>query len=658
MEFYQNDSQYSRNLIEASVDPLVTLNPEGKITDMNRAFTHLMGKNRIDLTYTDFKTYFCEPEKAETLFKEVFDKKTVTNFPLVLENSKTTDLLFNGSVFLDQQYNIVGAVLVGRDISELKRVQNELIEAKLLAETIAKETEKAKQKAEEATKAKQQFLSNMSHEIRTPMNAIIGFTKVMLRTEISSKQREYLSAIKMSGDALVVLINDILDLAKVEAGKMNFERQPFKLASCISAILQLFENKIQEKKLELIAYYDEEIPEVLLGDPTRLHQIMSNLISNAVKFTEKGSIQVSVKLLEQDQSNALVVFTVSDTGIGIAENKKEKIFENFQQATVETARMYGGTGLGLAIVKQLVEAQGGQIEVNSIPGVGSTFSFVLSFPKTSKKVREETEMPIAISETDKAKVLVAEDMKMNQLLMKTLIEEFGFSCTVVENGRCAVEKLATEPFDIVLMDLQMPEMGGFEATEHIRNEMNSDIPIIALTADVTTTDLEKCKMVGMDDYISKPIDDRLLFNSIVNQLKNHKSLTKEAAETKKETNLKCVDMSHLNKLTKSNENFLSQMILAYLEQTPFLINTIKSSFENKEWDTLCAAVHKLIPSFSLIGMKGPYENTARKIHEFAHQQQLSQEIHCSILELEKACVETCKELETELSTLNCEINET
>jgi len=204
----------------------------------------------------------------------------------------------------------------------------------------------------------------------------------------------------------------------------------------------------------------------------------------------------------------------------------------------------------------------------------------------------------------------------------------------------------------------MPEMGGFEATEHIRNELNSDIPIIALTADVTTTDLEKCKMVGMDDYISKPIDDRLLFNSIVNQLKTHKSLTKEAAETKKETNLKCVDMSHLNKLTKSNENFLSQMILAYLEQTPFLINTIKSSFENKEWDTLCAAVHKLIPSFSLIGMKGPYENTARKIHEFAHQQQLSQEIHCSILELEKACVETCKELETELSTLNCEINET
>lgn len=657
MEFARNDSQYSRNLLEASVDPLITLNTEGKITDMNRAFTHITGKNRVDLAYTDFKTYFSEPEKAEDLFKEVFDKKTITDFPLMLENGKTTDLLFNGSVFLDQQSNVVGAVLVGRDISELKKIQNELIEAKLLAETIAKETEKAKHKAEEAVRAKQQFLSNMSHEIRTPMNAIIGFTKLMLRTELNPKQREYLSAIKMSGDALVVLINDILDLAKVEAGKMNFERRPFKLASSISAILHLFENKIQEKNLELVEYYDEEIPEVLLGDPTRLHQIMTNLISNAVKFTEKGSIEVRVNLLEQDKSNVELAFSVRDTGIGISETEKERIFENFQQATIETTRMYGGTGLGLAIVKQLVEAQGGQIEVQSQQGEGSTFSFILSFPKTNKKVREAIEMPIAITEMEKTKVLVAEDMKLNQLLMKTLIEEFGFECIVVDNGRSAVEKLAKESFDIVLMDLQMPEMGGFEATEYIRNELNSDIPIIALTADVTTTDLEKCKMVGMDDYIAKPVDDRLLFNRIVNLLKKHESVPKEATEIKRENNLKNVDMSHLNKLTKSNENFLSQMILAYLEQTPFLINTIKSSFENKEWDTLCAAVHKLIPSFSLIGMKPSYETMAKKIHDFGHQQQLGQEIQRIILDLEKACDETCKELETELSTMNSENHE-
>jgi CheY-like chemotaxis protein len=461
----------------------------------------------------------------------------------------------------------------------------------------------------------------------------------------------------MSGDALVVLINDILDLAKVEAGKMNFEHRPFKLASSISAILHLFENKIQEKNLELVEYYDEEIPEVLLGDPTRLHQIMTNLISNAVKFTEKGSIEVRVNLLEQDKSKVVVAFSVRDTGIGISETEKERIFENFQQATIETTRIYGGTGLGLAIVKQLVEAQGGQIEVNSIPGKGSTFCFVLSFPKTNKKVREAIEMPIAISEMEKTKVLVAEDMKLNQLLMKTLIEEFGFDCIVVDNGRNAVEKLAKESFDIVLMDLQMPEMDGFEATEYIRNELNSDIPIIALTADVTTTDLEKCKMVGMDDYIAKPVDDRLLFNRIVNLLKKHESVPKEVTEIKIENNLKNVDMSHLNKLTKSNENFLSQMILAYLEQTPFLINTIKSSFENKEWDTLCAAVHKLIPSFSLIGMKPSYETMAKKIHDFGHQQQLGQEIERIILDLEKACDETCKELETELSTMNSENHE-
>src|SRR5688572_26038448 len=309
----------------------------------------------------------------------------------------------------------------------------------------------------------------MSHEIRTPMNAIIGFTKVVLKTELTAKQKEYLTAIKMSGDALIVLINDILDLAKVDAGKMTFEQIPFKMSLSISAMLHLFETKIQEKNLELVKEYDQKIPEVLVGDPVRLHQIILNLVSNAVKFTSKGKITVCVRLLSEDAEKATIEFTVTDTGIGIAEDKIEKVFENFQQGSSGTSRLFGGTGLGLAIAKQLVEKQGGSIHVKSKLDEGAAFSFVLSFQKTNAKVESETGLAELNTEIKNIKVLVVEDIALNQLLMKTLLDDFGFELDIASNGKIAIEKLKTKSYDIILMDLQMPEMNGFEATEYIRN---------------------------------------------------------------------------------------------------------------------------------------------------------------------------------------------
>ncbi len=393
------------------------------------------------------------------------------------------------------------------NITERIRFENELIEAKSKAESATKI-------AEDAVKAKQQFLSNMSHEIRTPMNSIIGFTKVMLKTSLTIKQKEYLTAIKISGDTLIVLINDILDLAKVDAGKMTFEQTPFKMALSISAMLHLFETKIQEKNLELVKIYDNNIPEVLIGDPVRLHQIILNLVSNAIKFTAEGKITVSVKLLQEDEEKATIEFAVADTGIGIQESRIGNIFENFQQATNGTARLYGGTGLGLAIVKQLVESQGGSISVQSKIEVGSTFSFQLSFLKTTGVTELETGIIELDTEIKHIKVLVVEDIALNQLLMKTLLDDFGFEYDIVADGQMAIEALQAKLYDIVLMDLQMPIMNGFEATEYIRNSMNSTIPIIALTADVTTVDLTKCIAVGMNDYIAKPIDEKLLYSKI------------------------------------------------------------------------------------------------------------------------------------------------
>ena len=654
-------SQYSLSLIEASLDPLVTISAEGKITDMNEALVNITGMSRVELTGTDFFDYFTELQKAREVYQEVFAKGSVADSPLTLrhKDGKLTDVLFNGSVYKDDKGNVLGVVVVARDITEQKRIATELSEAIVFAELAVAIAEEAKIKAESATliaetavKAKQQFLSNMSHEIRTPMNAIIGFTKVLLKTDTTSKQKEYLQAIKMSGDALIVLINDILDLAKVDAGKMIFEQTPFKMALSISAMLHLFEPKIREKNLELVREYDNNIPSVLLGDPVRLHQIILNLVSNSVKFTNKGKITVSIRLLNEDDKSATIEFAVKDTGIGISESKIEKIFDNFQQASSGTSRLYGGTGLGLAIVKQLVEAQDGTISVKSTLNVGSTFGFVLSFQKTKAEAESDTDVLELDTDVKNIKVLVVEDIALNQLLMKTLLDEFEFGCDIASNGKIAIEKLQKNSFDIILMDLQMPEMNGFEATEYIRNTMHSTIPIIALTADVTTVDLAKCKSVGMNDYIAKPVDEKVLYNKIIGSVKKPLHI-KEETECGNGTTqtIKYTDLDYLIRRTKSNPILMMEMISLYLEQTPPLISAMKQSWKEKDWGSLYAAVHKMIPSFAIMGINSDFEEMAKKVQEYAKNQQQSEGISDMVLEIENVCVHACEELEVEFNTI-------
>jgi PAS domain S-box-containing protein len=597
------ESRYARSLIEASLDPLFTISTQGKVMDMNHASVRVTGISREEMIGTDFSVYFTEPDKAREGYEQVFANGFVADYPLTIMDGKLTDVLFNGSVFKNAHGVVLGAVVVARDITEQKRIEKELTEARIYAEHAQAKAESATLIANDAVKAKQQFLSNMSHEIRTPMNAIIGFTKVVLKTDLTAKQKEYLTAIKMSGDALIVLINDILDLAKVDAGKMTFEQTPFKLSASISAMLHLFETKIQEKNLSLTKRYDQTIPEVLVGDPVRLHQIILNLVSNAVKFTHHGGIEVGVRKLREDDTHVTIEFAVSDTGMGIREDKMASIFENFQQASSSTSRIFGGTGLGLAIVKQLVEAQHGTISVTSEVDKGSTFSFVLDLEKTMAKAEVELEMMEVNPELRGIRVLVVEDIALNQLLMKTLLDDFGFERDIAANGKIALEKLATNRYDIILMDLQMPEMNGFEATEHIRKVMRSDIPIIALTADVTTVDVAKCKAVGMNDYIAKPVDERLLYSKIIGLTSRPRpSRTSVMDDATSMIGKKHIDLSYLTRRTKANTALMIEMIDAYLEQTPRLVSAMQQGIAQKDWVLLQTSVHKMIPSFSIMGI--------------------------------------------------------
>lgn len=659
------ESQYARSIIEASRDPLFAISAEGKILDVNEATINATDRSRIQIIGTDFIAYFTDTSKAKKAYQLVFKEGFISDYSLTIIDGILTDVFCNGSVYKDDNGVVLGAVIVARDITEQKKIESELTKARDTAEVASEIAKLAKTKAENATeiaenavKSKQQFLSNMSHEIRTPMNAIIGFTKVLMKTELSAKQNEYLSAIKMSGDALIVLIDDILDLAKVDAGKMSFEKIPFRMSSTILAMIHLFETKIQEKNIKLVKEYDSNIPKILIGDPVRLHQVVLNLISNAVKFTSKGTITVRVCLLHEDKENATIEFSVSDTGIGIGEDKLTDIFGNFQQASSGTSRLYGGTGLGLAIVKQLVETQGGFVKVNSKLGEGSTFSFAINFQKTEVELEEEITIETLKHEFKNIKVLVVEDIALNQLLMKTLLDEFGFESDIAANGKIAVEKLTKENYDIILMDLQMPEMNGFETTMYIRNIIKSNIPIIALTADVTTVDLAKCKAVGMNDYIAKPVDEKILLSKIISTVKDKVHIEVSQKETQSSSFiLKCTDLDYLTHRTKSNPTLMMEMIGLYLEQTPPLINAMRKSYDSKDWEKLKSAIHKMIPSFSIVGINVEFENMAKKVQEYASDQLQEESISDMVSAIERVCNQACSELAAELNTIKNTINE-
>jgi len=485
------------------------LSVAGEITEADQA--QIIGDN--------IRIIFKEINKTEY---ELLKKRRLANE----ENNGNTNILFLILALMSILFLIISFFNTRRNhikakLAEEEKHTLELNAIQLTADKVIAE-ESARQ-SQLAVAAKQQFLSTMSHEIRTPLNSILGFTNVLLKTDLGEKQKEFVQAIKTSGDSLIFLINDILDLAKVNAGKMTFEKQPFQIKKSITLIQNSFDLIIKEKNLEFVTEYDSSIPVMLVGDSVRLNQIFLNLMSNAVKFTHKGKITISIKLLSQDEVKATIEFAITDTGIGIAENKTDTIFNVFEQAEIGTSNSYGGSGLGLSIVKKLVESQGGSIGLKSKEGEGSTFSFILPFEKTTMKLESKPEVFKLDSEIKNMRVLVAEDVALNQLLIQMILNDFGFEHEVVANGKIAIEKLQTNTYDIILMDLNMPEMNGFEATEYIRNTMKSNIPIIALTADVTITDVTKCKETGMNDYISKPIDEELLYSKMVELIKSTNS---------------------------------------------------------------------------------------------------------------------------------------
>lgn len=506
------EKQY-RYFVEHATDLIYELNGEGKFSYVNPVMETVTGYSKQVLstkTYWEIVEPAMQEETKSFYERQRRERIRHTYFELRVRTIDSKQIWIGQNVVMHfgEDKRVSKVTAIARDISLEKETQEAL--------------QLAKEKAEEATNAKSQFLSMMSHEIRTPMNAIIGLTNILMQEEPRHDQVENLKLLKFSGQNLLTIINDILDFSKIEAGKINLEEIDVDLLQTLTNLIQMLSGAASDKGIQLTLDYDRRIGSVYKTDPVRLSQVVTNLLGNAIKFTDRGRVEMRVR--ESKENNGLVEFSISDTGIGIDADKLDLIFESFSQANLNTTRKFGGTGLGLSITKKLIELMGGAISVESRPRVGSTFTFILPLKKGDrKKIFDESSPALSNAKHPGAKILLVEDNRVNQIVACNFFKKWGFEVALANNGKEALDKIKDKSFHLVLMDLQMPEMDGYETTRIIRSWKHDtyflDIPIIALTASAMAEVRQRVQDTGMNEFIIKPFEPEELYTTISKHLK-------------------------------------------------------------------------------------------------------------------------------------------
>ncbi|MEO7444819.1 MAG: ATP-binding protein [Ferruginibacter sp.] len=465
----------------------------------------------------------------------------------------------------------------------------------------------SKTKERATAQVKENFLANMSHEIRTPMNAVIGYTRLLGRKDMDEEARRYVNHINKSGENLLAIINDILDLSKIEAGMMRIENAPFHLRELVHDVVNMFEEKIDPSKITMTYYIDEKLPEYLTGDATRLFQVLGNVMSNAVKFTQVGEINLDAKVHAWDNENVIIDFTIRDTGEGIDKDKQELIFQRFQQAEDSVSRRHGGTGLGLAIVKDLVSLLNGTISLESMKGAGSAFLIRIPFTFEAKGMTlplQKQNPEFYAAQFAGIKILVAEDNEINQELISHLLKNWSAEPFVVKDGGRVIEALKKESFDLVLMDIQMPEMDGYSTISIIREELKSAIPVIAMTAHVLPGEKEKCLGFGMNDYLPKPIDEERLQEII--RLYTYSKISPVEIQNVFQENILpgfiTINLAYLREISGGDKAYEKLIAERFLEVLPRDLKHLETLAIDKQYKQVKALTHNLRSTISVFGL--------------------------------------------------------
>lgn len=510
---------------------------------------------------------------------------------LINKRGDTIPVLHSAKAVYDSDHQFLYSRSTVYNFTERKKLESEL--------------NKAWQEAEKSSLLKEQFMANMSHEIRTPLNAILGFSELLGHTPVNKDQQDFIQNIRMSSENLLSIVNDILDFSKIEAGALKLEEIPFSLTEVIQAVQQLFQFRSRDQLLFTV-HIDAGLPTHLKGDPTRLTQILINLLGNSFKFTKQGAVTLDIADAGRDQQIQKVVFTISDTGIGIPADQIDRIFERFTQATPETTRTFGGTGLGLTISKQLVELQGGTIELKSVEHSGTTFIVTIPYKVATDhapKKAARKDVP-ATGKFNRGNVLVVEDNVLNARILNILLNRWGLQCSLAENGREALEILREKPFDLILMDIQMPEMDGHMTAQKIRNELHLNTKIIATTAHAFAGEREKCIRNGMDEYISKPIREEELLRLIHRFIPTGKSTHNDgmpAASESVHQDHTGFDRNYVEELAQHNPDTLREMAAIFLDQVKTDLERLDKALSRPDTPAVSRIAHSLQSTASYMG---------------------------------------------------------
>ncbi|MFM7015283.1 MAG: response regulator [Bacteroidota bacterium] len=597
-------------------------------------------------SYEEFLQYVHPDDHAiihENMRIIVEEKKAYNStYRIICPNGKVKFIQTSSQLKFNEAGDVFGLEGSLIDITDQKNAEAEII--------------KAKQIAEESVSVKEKFMANLGHEMRTPLNGVLGMSRLLQKTQLSQTQKKYINVLNSTAENLLVIINDLLDVAKIESGTLNFDKVTFDINQVADTAIQIKMSAAEEKGLVLKHLTDNNSETKLIGDPYRINQILLNLVGNAIKFTHEGEVSLSHHVFKKENGTVWIRFLVKDTGIGIPKSKLKDIFNSFTQVNTINQKTTEGLGLGLSIVRSIVEQMGGEINVTSVVGEGSEFSVVIPFEISGEveMIMNDTSERLMMSSL---RVLLAEDNLVNQFIVQAMLQDWGFNVDTASNGRDAIELFKANNYEVILMDIQMPFMDGMEATEFIRqyeDDKKAKTPIIALTANPSKHYQKKYINAGMDDVIVKPFKEELLYKKIVALCSGNSDLikvvkrkypTRKKPETVKN---KLYDLTFLEKEIGDNKEIMQRMLCIFVETIPDTLGKMNTHFVNGEMDAIATLAHKIKPTIDGAGIKSIYD-TIRHVEGYRELKRTTDQMKSDLTKIEKVLLSVVEEFKIEIN---------